>query len=313
MCQKSPSDMILSYRMLVVEEIIQEEGLCTTEKNKEKKRSRFYDCCVPHCLETFDSTSALEEHYEKNHVHQCHECHRIFPNEYLLDLHLQETHDAYYQTLVQHGKTTYPCLVQNCPVTFDTLDQRMDHLQTAHGYPKWFRFHPRLSRSRRRCKKAGEKSKRPWWNKHSIQTQSSSTSTGMEMMVEEEEEGGKDADLEKKRRRSARRKERNKDIPCRYYNSPRGCWRGDKCMFLHERRSECSDDEEEEEEDDIMRDKDSDNHECAMTNGQSQEEAIISNADNVDTMQVEDILVDQVEKSMKISVPAKISFGRRRR
>lgn len=86
LCQKSPSDMILSYRMLVVEEIIQEEGLCTTEKNKEKKRSRFYDCCVPHCLETFDSTSALEEHYEKNHVHQCHECHRIFPNEYLLDL-----------------------------------------------------------------------------------------------------------------------------------------------------------------------------------------------------------------------------------
>jgi hypothetical protein len=124
-------------------------------------------------------------------------------------------------------------------------------------------------------------------------------------------------DLERRRRRSERRKERNKNIPCRYYHSTRGCWRGDKCMFLHERSGsdghldgdEVEDDEENENID--MSDNDNDDEECIITEEPRQGEKI-KNENDVDIMQVEEILVNQVKKSLKITVPAKISFGRKR-
>eukprot|EP00557_Chaetoceros_sp_GSL56_P010188 CAMPEP_0176481434 /NCGR_PEP_ID=MMETSP0200_2-20121128/2816_1 /TAXON_ID=947934 /ORGANISM="Chaetoceros sp., Strain GSL56" /LENGTH=148 /DNA_ID=CAMNT_0017877635 /DNA_START=719 /DNA_END=1165 /DNA_ORIENTATION=- len=133
-------------------------------------------------------------------------------------------------------------------------------------------------------------------------------------------------DLEKRRRRNARRKERNKDIPCRYYNSPRGCWRGDKCMFLHETWSD--DDDEEEDEDDVDEDEEEDmeeeeqenvymsehenDDECILANENRLGDEMIRNENNRDRMQVDEILVNQMKKGMKITVPAKISFGRRR-
>ena len=37
----------------------------------------------------------------------------------------------------------------------------------------------------------------------------------------------------KKKERKERKKKANALIPCRFYNSKGGCWRGSRCMFLH--------------------------------------------------------------------------------
>ena len=92
LCQKSSSDMILFYHWMetVDHEDENDDHDDDDDDNEQVKRkedaSRLYDCCVPHCQETFDSIAAQEEHYEKNHMHQCRECKCIFSNEYLLDL-----------------------------------------------------------------------------------------------------------------------------------------------------------------------------------------------------------------------------------
>eukprot|EP00549_Striatella_unipunctata_P003029 CAMPEP_0118706534 /NCGR_PEP_ID=MMETSP0800-20121206/20615_1 /TAXON_ID=210618 ORGANISM="Striatella unipunctata, Strain CCMP2910" /NCGR_SAMPLE_ID=MMETSP0800 /ASSEMBLY_ACC=CAM_ASM_000638 /LENGTH=121 /DNA_ID=CAMNT_0006609087 /DNA_START=187 /DNA_END=552 /DNA_ORIENTATION=+ len=37
-----------------------------------------------------------------------------------------------------------------------------------------------------------------------------------------------------KQHRKQVQKEKRAQIPCKFYLSPGGCWRGDKCMFLHQ-------------------------------------------------------------------------------
>mmetsp|Transcript_8605 Transcript_8605/g.16255 ORF Transcript_8605/g.16255 Transcript_8605/m.16255 type:complete len:347 (-) Transcript_8605:297-1337(-) len=325
LCQKSSSsDMILFFTHMMEAAVDDDE-----QEQNEENNLRLYDCCVPHCRERFDSIAAQEEHYEKNHIHQCRECNCIFSHEHLLDLHLQETHDAYYQSLLQYNKATYSCLVQTCPETFDTPQQRFHHLQTVHGYPKWFRFptlqqhnnrhddeEDYLKHNKQRRRPLLKQQQKQHWKKNNHDLQ---TSRGQETMsIEPASYVETDiVDLEKRRRRNARRKERNKDIPCRYYNSPRGCWRGDKCMFLHEIRS----DEEEEDDDDNAEEDEEENvdmsehendDECILANENRLGDEMIRNENNTDRMQVDEILVNQMKKSMKITVPAKISFGRRR-
>lgn len=40
-----------------------------------------------------------EDHYDAAHKHACAECHRSFPNDRLLDLHITERHDPFFQVL----------------------------------------------------------------------------------------------------------------------------------------------------------------------------------------------------------------------
>jgi hypothetical protein len=75
------------------------------------------------------------------------------------------------------------------------------------------------------------------------------------------------------RRNKAKRRELQKQkratIPCRYFSSKEGCWRGESCMFLHE-----------------------------------------TNDEDVDMM---DSLANEMQDKAQVTVPEKISFGRRRR
>jgi hypothetical protein len=96
-----------------------------------------------------------------------------------------------------------------------------------------------------------------------------------------------DSECERKMRRSARRKLRNENIPCRFYNTKRGCRRGDKCMFLHE-----------------------DNPNDARNDANEEEiksDVPINNEDLV----MEDLANEL--SSLQVFVPSQISFGRRRR
>jgi len=102
---------------------------------------------------------------------------------------------------------------------------------------------------------------------------------------------------ERKEQRNQRRRDRNKSIPCRFFHSKKGCRRGDQCTFLHDENIA--------------------DHPMEAGNGQNdnkdQNDRNSSNITGCDKMDVDmDELTDQVEKSVRISIPKNISFGRKR-
>ena len=135
----------------------------------ESKNSRF-PCSSPQCNEVFDTISESQLHYKTYHCFQCKECNNIYyPNEYLLDLHIQETHDSYFQLAVEKypERCHFQCLVLGCCIDesqrhessngsgisvssmFHSQRERDEHLKEVHGYPNWFRFQSR--RRRQKC------------------------------------------------------------------------------------------------------------------------------------------------------------------
>jgi hypothetical protein len=63
---------------------------------------------------------------------QCHICHSGFPNLHLLDLHMSEVHDAFFDAQVQRGLPVYQCLVEYCGKSFCTIEERRQHLIRDH-------------------------------------------------------------------------------------------------------------------------------------------------------------------------------------
>ena len=101
-----------------------------------------YPCSVPGCIQSFTTMVECEQHFDAHHAHQCATCFKVFSTSHLLELHLLEVHDFYFQTLLEKQQASYECLVQSCRDTFSSPQTRLEHLQCHHGYPKWFRFHP---------------------------------------------------------------------------------------------------------------------------------------------------------------------------
>lgn len=96
-------------------------------------------CHQKNCNKTFASVLAFENHYNSVHRNACSVCFRFFPNQHLLDLHLAEQHDQMFQLMVAK-KPMFKCLLENCPVASSTVEERKEHLITAHSYPVNFRF-----------------------------------------------------------------------------------------------------------------------------------------------------------------------------
>jgi hypothetical protein len=141
---------------------------------------------------------------------QCFECFSILPSEKLLDLHLQEAHDSFFAAAVERGRAKFACLV--CDEEFDSIQNRKNHLGVIHRYPKWFRFVPKAHND------VLDKKKHKW-----IINRSRSNKLG---------KIDKEPDSDKQMRRRRQNQKRSK-IPCKFYSSAGGCWRGEKCIFLH--------------------------------------------------------------------------------
>ncbi|GFH44597.1 hypothetical protein CTEN210_01071 [Chaetoceros tenuissimus] len=239
------------------------------EMNPNEKEEIFY-CCAPHCHQGFGTIYECEEHYIDQHNHECRFCKRVFPNESLLDLHIQERHDTYFQTAVSCNKAKFHCLITDCQEQFTKEEDRILHLQCVHGYPKWFRFHSK-------AKKKNYKMMKHKFDK---------TDNNVCMTVENE----------KKEQRRNRRKEKNKLIPCRFYHSKKGCRRGDSCMFLHDDRD--------------AKTEIGNSAQIPTLN----EGTIEPKIDEDEKMDIDmEGLTDAVESKLKVTIPAHISFGRRRR
>jgi len=182
----------------------------------------WYPCCVPGCIKTFQTIAECEEHFDQEHLFQCGECHVVLPCNHLLELHLQEEHDSFFTASVEHHQASFACLVESCSETFSSPQKRRQHLQSHHDYPKWFRFTTTTPEQRKVLKK-----KTKWLHnhhKHSLPP----TNDG-HMHVDMSEPKKKRRELQKKKRAT---------IPCRYFRSKEGCWRGDSCMFLHCNKSD---------------------------------------------------------------------------
>ncbi|KAL7320052.1 hypothetical protein PS15m_003123 [Mucor circinelloides] len=95
--------------------------------------------CDP-CRIEFPDVLAYELHYEAVHRNVCSVCHKIFPGEEWLQLHLDEFHDVILQIKKDRGEKIHKCYVQTCAKVFSTPRMRRLHLVDKHCYPRYFPF-----------------------------------------------------------------------------------------------------------------------------------------------------------------------------
>ena len=65
---------------------------------------------------------------------QCQYCHIGLPNAHLLDLHISESHDSFFQAQVDRGIPVYQCLVEFCGERFSSVEERKSHLEHTHVF-----------------------------------------------------------------------------------------------------------------------------------------------------------------------------------
>ncbi|KNC97023.1 uncharacterized protein SPPG_07837 [Spizellomyces punctatus DAOM BR117] len=88
------------------------------------------------CLNfSFQTVDAYREHYREAHVLLCFVCGRILPTAYLLDIHLQEMHDSFFQVLAAQ-QDMYRCLVEGCTTLSSTAQSRNHHFSHSHSLNK---------------------------------------------------------------------------------------------------------------------------------------------------------------------------------
>lgn len=236
------------------------------DKENSISTEKKYFCGFPGCPAFFDSFANCDVHYEEFHMFRCDECDSIFPSERLLDLHLQEAHDSFFATSVERHQAQFQCLV--CSEEFNSKEARQIHLIERHKYPKWFRFTSNVTVDGSTWKK-----KQKWLEHHDPTKRKEAVPEMCPECTTNYDEGGlsisessKKELQEKRAKRRERQSQQRAMIPCKFYMTKSGCWRGSKCMFLH-----------------------------------SSKEATL------------DDLSLQFKKKAQVTVPDKISFGRRRR
>ncbi|XP_058461043.1 protein lethal(2)k10201 isoform X2 [Malaya genurostris] len=98
-------------------------------------------CNVPNCHYSCTTVQQYESHYNSHHRYSCGECNKTLPSGHLLDLHLSEVHDSYFEAQVQSGKQPmYICFLEECSHRSKTSAERRDHCIKEHKFPHNFRF-----------------------------------------------------------------------------------------------------------------------------------------------------------------------------
>ena len=99
-------------------------------------------CSLPPHAETlsFPTFADFEIHYAKTHSNRCCECHRNFPTEHFLSLHISENHDPLAEARRARDEKTYRCFVEDCEKICSTAHKRRMHLVDKHMFPKSYDF-----------------------------------------------------------------------------------------------------------------------------------------------------------------------------
>ncbi|CAH2321642.1 zinc finger 511 [Pelobates cultripes] len=98
-----------------------------------------FRCQNEGCFQLFNTLESYEHHYNTLHRNACSICKRSFPSPRLLDIHILEWHDAFFQ-IMSEKDNMFLCLVEGCMEKFKTGRERKDHLIKVHLYPSDFRF-----------------------------------------------------------------------------------------------------------------------------------------------------------------------------
>ncbi|DBA01180.1 TPA: hypothetical protein N0F65_002315 [Lagenidium giganteum] len=102
-----------------------------------------FQCRLFACRVDFKTIGDYEEHYDMN---VCSECQRSFLSARLLDIHITETHDAYFKILSKR-QPMYRCLVDGCTEVYRSSDKRDRHLTQDHAFPPTLLHKPRKARN----------------------------------------------------------------------------------------------------------------------------------------------------------------------
>ncbi|OCK94830.1 uncharacterized protein K441DRAFT_705353 [Cenococcum geophilum 1.58] len=94
----------------------------------------------PHQPLSFSSYEDYDVHYQKNHVNRCSECHKNFPSDHYLGLHIAENHDSLNEARRARGEKTYACFVSDCDRLCSTPQKRRLHVIDKHQFPKYYDF-----------------------------------------------------------------------------------------------------------------------------------------------------------------------------
>ncbi|KAL8839838.1 MAG: hypothetical protein Q9176_004241 [Flavoplaca citrina] len=84
----------------------------------------------------FNTFEEFEVHYAQTHTNRCSECHKNFPTEHFLGLHISENHDPLVAARRAKEEKTYRCFVEDCDKVCSTPQKRRMHLQAKHLFPK---------------------------------------------------------------------------------------------------------------------------------------------------------------------------------
>ncbi|XP_076752639.1 zinc finger protein 511 lethal (2) k10201 isoform X1 [Xylocopa sonorina] len=121
--------------------IFQRKGV-TVEDDEElcHEPIREFPCYAAGCKATFKTLIDYEMHYNSNHRYVCAECKKILPNPRLLDIHIQETHDSFFQVSCIK-QAMYQCYDSECDLKFKDSVGRKNHCINVHKFFKNFRFY----------------------------------------------------------------------------------------------------------------------------------------------------------------------------
>uniref|UniRef100_A0A0M3JIR3 C2H2-type domain-containing protein n=1 Tax=Anisakis simplex TaxID=6269 RepID=A0A0M3JIR3_ANISI len=110
-----------------------------TESDSDSDKDDNEICCVEKgCGQIFADVCAYEEHYEREHRHQCGVCGRKFLTERCLEIHADETHSWLFQAQLHanfqknEAIALYRCFDSACSKAFVNSDERSLHSLKEH-------------------------------------------------------------------------------------------------------------------------------------------------------------------------------------
>lgn len=92
-------------------------------------------CNEPPCRDNFIRLEFYSSHVENNHNNVCGQCSQNFITERILELHFDECHNPF-----NCMNSSLKCFEPQCQERFETHKERIQHLISNHGYPRFYDF-----------------------------------------------------------------------------------------------------------------------------------------------------------------------------
>lgn len=141
---KTVDDSLKVYRRVGVFEIL--------EQPDEQRSTDSFQCNVNGCTSYFTSIPDYDLHYNANHRYTCIICRKLLQSAHLLDLHVSETHDNFFEASCVK-KPMFKCFIETCPTQFWDCETRNIHCKEIHNISKNFLQHYGNKKNKKNNKK----------------------------------------------------------------------------------------------------------------------------------------------------------------